>query len=185
MRKFLESLDVHFNAEIFPVNFNDSAAAADFINSWVKDMTKDKIKDLIERGSINDLTRLILVNAIYFKGAWESPFNAKQTKKEQFFVSNNKIVMVDMMEKVKQFDFAELDIFHSKMAELPYKGDKIAIQIVLPNEKNGLAALETKMSEEDVSKMFKQKKRSTKLWVKMPKFKISMEAELSEILKNM
>ena len=148
-------------------------------------MTKDKIKDLIERGSINDLTRLILVNAIYFKGAWESPFNAKQTKKEQFFVSNNKIVMVDMMEKVKQFDFAELDIFQSKMAELPYKGDKIVIQIVLPNEKNGLAALETKMSEEDVSKMFKQKKRSTKLWVKMPKFKISQEAELSENLKNM
>merc|ERR1712112_412221 len=93
--------------------------------------------------------------------------------------------MGDMMKIKEDFDFAELDSFQSKMVELPYKGDRIVMQIVLPNEKTGLAVLESKMSEGDISKMFEEKKRNTKLLVKMPKFKISQEAELSENLKNM
>merc|ERR1711862_45612 len=171
--------------DISSVNFVDNVAAAKNINSWVKDMTKDKIKDLIDADSINDLTRLILVNAVYFKGDWESKFDVKHTQKEQFFVSNNKNVNADMMKIKEDFDFAELDSFQSKMVELPYKGDRIVMQIVLPNEKTGLALLESKMSEGDISKMFEEKKRNTKLLVKMPKFKISQEAELSENLKNM
>merc|ERR1712227_1056139 len=153
--KFKESLHLNFHADISPVNFGDNVAAAKNINSWVKDMTKEKIKDLIDPDSINDLTRLILVNAVYFKGDWESKFDVKHTQKEQFFVSNNKNVNADMM------------------------------KIVLPNEKTGLAVLESKMSDGDISKMFEEKKRNTKLLVKMPKFKISQEAELSENLKNM
>jgi len=185
LAKFKESLHLNFHADISPVNFGDNVAAAKNINSWVKDMTKDKIKDLIDADSINDLTRLILVNAVYFKGDWESKFDVKHTQKEQFFVSNNKNVNADMMKIKEDFDFAELDSFQSKMVELPYKGDRIVMQIVLPNEKTGLAVLESKMSEGDISKMFEEKKRNTKLLVKMPKFKISQEAELSENLKNM
>merc|ERR1712025_198526 len=185
LAKFKESLHLNFHADISPVNFGDNVAAAKNINSWVKDMTKDKIKDLIDPDSINDLTRLILVNAVYFKGDWESKFDVKHTQKEQFFVSINKNVNADMMKIKEDFDFAELDSFQSKMVELPYKGDRIVMQIVLPNEKTGLAVLESKMSEGDISKMFEEKKRNTKLLVKMPKFKISQEAELSENLKNM
>merc|ERR1712025_901092 len=101
----------------------------------------------------------------------------KHTQKEKFFVSSNKNVNADMMKIKEDFDFAELDSFQSKMVELPYKGDRIVMQIALPNEKTGLAVLESKMSEGDISKMFEEKKRNTKLLVKMPKFKISQEAE--------
>jgi len=182
---FKESLHLNFHADISPVDFGDNVAAAKNINSWVKDMTKEKIEDLIDKDSINALTRLILVNAVYFKGDWETKFNAKHTKKDEFFVSNNKNVNADMMKIEESFDFAELDGIQSKMVELPYKGDRIVMQILLPNEKTGLAAVETKMSEVDINKMFEENKRETKLLVKMPKFKSSYESELSEGLKKM
>ncbi|KAI5645184.1 trypsin inhibitor like cysteine rich domain-containing protein [Phthorimaea operculella] len=86
-----------FNATPENVNCRDSAGTANKINKWVEANTNNRIKDLISPDVINDLTRLILVNAIYFKGTWKKQFNVNDTKEQDFYTYDKRIVPVQMM----------------------------------------------------------------------------------------
>lgn len=87
-----------FSSEAQSVNFGDSKPTADTINKWVEDQTNNKIQNLIAADSLNSDTRLVLVNAIYFKGIWEHQFDTSRTLKgADFWISEEKSVPVDMM----------------------------------------------------------------------------------------
>merc|ERR1712106_750372 len=105
-------------------DFGDSHAAARMINNWVEKMTRDKIKHLIKADMLNSLTRLVLVNAIYFKGDWASKFDAKKTADEDFHLDDGSTKKVPMMRQTKKFQFAILDELSASMLELPYTGDR-------------------------------------------------------------
>ena len=99
------------------------------INAWVEKETKDKIKDLIPKGEITDLTRLVLTNAIYFKAAWQTPFEPKQTQPGKFRLGNGKTVEVPMMAGKSMAGFVSHDTF--SLLQLTYEGGQQSMVILL------------------------------------------------------
>ena len=199
LRDFQEILRKSFHSDIMIMDFGDSEAAADTINNWVEDRTRNKIKDLIQPDMINEDTSLVLVNAIYFKSNWAKKFDRTEPMKFHVGPSSNidpffsiPIVEVPMMRKTDNVFYASLDTLNSTMIELPYKGDRIVMQVLLPNTKNiyGLEELEDKLKDVDIHELFEKEKVKTEVIIGLPKFKqeitIKLKKELSKLgLKNM
>jgi len=117
--------------------FNTANFAADpegsrqKINRWVENNTAGKIKDLLQRGDINSLTRLVLTNAVYFKGDWVEKFDPQNTAKSPFYAESG-AVAVDMMHQTGSFGYAATDQW--QVLEMPYAGDKLTMVVLLPRK---------------------------------------------------
>jgi len=183
--EYQELLHRSFHASIQSVDFGDSHAAARMINNWVEKMTRDKIKHLIKADMLNALTRLVLVNAIYFKGDWASKFDPKMTKDQDFSVSPSITVKVPMMMQERKFNWAYLETLASSMVELPYKGDRIVMQVLLPGERHGLQDLENKLKSQNVQELFEKESYETKVNIQLPKFKLEKSIPLTEHLTTL
>lgn len=181
--EFLQTTKTHFFASPETTNFGDSEAARSQINSWVEDQTNKRIKDLIPSGVLNALTRLVLVNAVYFKGDWASQFNPKATKKSKFHVTDSKEVEVNMMHMEKEFKVNLIKDLNAMAMELPYKGDRLSMVILLPKEKFGLADMEKKLEGFDLHGLDMGRKH--KLQVSLPRFKLETSHDLVDALKNL
>ena len=96
-QSYIQSTKEYFLAEPVAMDFGKSEESRVAINEWVEEQTNNKIQELIAKGSITGLTKLVLVNAIYFKGDWDVKFNKNKTKKRDFHVSKEKTVQADMM----------------------------------------------------------------------------------------
>jgi len=94
--EFLALTRQQYGAEMQLVDFAQAAAASQEINHWVEHQTNDKIKDLIPPGSLNALTRLVLTNAVYFKGDWVQPFDKRNTREEDFAVSTQQKIKLPL-----------------------------------------------------------------------------------------
>ncbi len=173
----------HYGAGLEEVDFVGATEAARLkINGWVEEKTKDKIKDLIPNGVLNDLTRLVLTNAIYFKAPWMSPFDPKQTKPGDFHLANGKTVKAPMMQSHDRGSFAAFDSF--SMVQIPYEGHEQSMVVLLPKKSDGLGDLEKKLNAENLETWMK--KLSTHIVdLKMPKFKVTAEFKLNDVLKEM
>ncbi|HEX4639252.1 MAG TPA: serpin family protein [Chthoniobacterales bacterium] len=147
---------------------NPEAARA-HINKWVADQTRDKIRDLIPQGGIKELTRLVLANAIYFKAPWGSEFNAAMTKPKPFHIRGGAPVDVPMMEQQKPFRFAKGDGFTT--VAIPYSGSELQFVILMPDEVNGLAKLESGLSAEILKRCATFETQDVDL--ELPKFKFA------------
>ncbi len=115
------------------------------INEWVEEQTRDKIQNLMPAGSIDNMTRLVLANAIYFKGDWLHAFDKAKTTDKPFQTLENGSVDVPMMTmKPKRFGYFENEEF--QCLELPYEGEKVSMLVILPKEGTGAAHLEKSFS---------------------------------------
>ncbi len=154
------------------------------INNWVEDQTNDKIKDIIPLGMLTRDTRLVLTNAIYFKGKWVLQFDEKKTVEDDFHVTSVNNVKVQMMslsgEKAK-FDYAENDDL--QMIELPYQGDELSMTILLP-KKNDISVAENYLDAQKMSSLQEMKsERQVRLY--LPRFKFDTKYFMAEDLKEM
>ncbi|KAF2893506.1 hypothetical protein ILUMI_12666 [Ignelater luminosus] len=171
-----------FKAAIQNIDFEESVEAANEINKWVEDKTHEKIKNLISPDYLNELTRCVLVNAIYFRGNWSLPFDEKFTQKRPFYLNANNNIDTDMMLSYgNYYNYYESSELDAKFLELPYEGEDLSLHIVLPNERDGLAALEGKI--EDV--LIPPKYKSEEVNVGLPRFKIESFIEFKPILKTL
>src|SRR5205085_3024549 len=118
------------------------------INRWVEEQTRNKIKDLIQPGLLGPLTRLVLVNAIYFKGAWVEPFEKANTRPEDFHLADGKDISVPTMHQVEEFSYFDEGSF--QMVALPYEGGQQSMVIFLPKKANGLADFEKKLTAQNL-----------------------------------
>ena len=152
------------------------------INSFIEEQTNKKIKDLLPPGSLNPLTRLVLTNAIYFKGTWEWEFDKANTREEDFKITPTYVVKTPMMYmKPDKARFNYADLGDLQILELPYKGDEISMLILLPRE--NLGAIEPSLTPEKL-KEWKNKMQETKLdAIYLPKFEFSTKYSLNENLK--
>lgn len=172
------------------------------INDWVEKITQSKIKDLIKPDMLNSLTRLVLVNAIYFKGDWASKFDIKKTADEvglfhihniqlnqhilqDFHLDDGSTKKVPMMRQTKKFEFAILDELSASMLELPYTGDRLSLQLVLPRRGNNLAALEQKLRTADLQQLFDSNRGEEKVAVTLPRFKLEQTISLTDQLQQL
>jgi len=161
---------------------NNPQAAVDTVNNWVSLKTKEKIKDIISTKDIDDLTRLVIANAIYFKGKWEKPFDTKSTKISTFHVDNKNNVEVNTMRKKEKYNYMENDSL--KMLELYYKEKNLSMVIILPNEIDGLQDIEKNITSETLTNWMSQL-QSKKVTVEIPKFEIETSYHLKDNLKKM
>ncbi len=138
---YLKLVQSDYAAGFHRVNFKLSPETVRAtINSWVEKQTNDKIKDLIGPGALNPTTRLVLTNAIYFKGNWRDQFDKEATQKQEFHLSAAHSVMTPMMHRTGGYQYYDGETFQA--LELPYSGDEISMVVLLPKQTNGLAALE-------------------------------------------
>jgi serpin B len=136
------------------------------INQWVERQTAGKIQELLRSGDISPATRLVLTNAIYFKGEWETSFDIKQTRPAPFKVIPGNTVEVPMMVRTGQLPYTETDTLQA--VELPYAGKDLAMVLLLP--KDDLGSLEQYLSRQQVGILLTQM-QSTRLSLQLPRFK--------------
>ncbi|XP_048005080.1 antichymotrypsin-2-like isoform X2 [Leguminivora glycinivorella] len=174
-----------FDAALEPMDFSDGAAAAKVINDWVESKTNNKIKDLISKDSLNAMTRLVLVNAIYFKGNWKHQFKAHNTMDKPFYVKKDTTVDVPMMYMEEKFRYGESEKLNAQLLEMPYEGEEASMLIVLPKDVEGLDAVLKQLATEVDLVQEMQSMISTKVQVTIPKFKIETEIDLKELLPKL
>jgi serpin B len=145
----------------------DPEAARAHINKWVADQTRDKIRDLVPQGGIKELTRLVLANAIYLKAPWGTEFKEGLTTPKPFHVHGAAPINVPMMEQQKPFGYAKRDGFTA--VTVPYSGSELQFLILLPDEVNGLAKLESKLRADMLVQCAKLPAQDVDL--ELPKFK--------------
>ncbi len=141
------------------------------INQWVEEKTRDKIKDLLRPGDVRDNTRMVLANAIYFKGKWTEKFDKNHTKDAPFHLADRSTVPVQLMSNFSQneFNYAEGDRF--QLLEMLYQGNELSMVIVLPRTADGLPGFEKELTSEKLAGWMKQA-RVEKVYVALPRFKL-------------
>jgi serpin B len=167
---FLALVKQNFGAAFDLLDFvKNASGATQHINKWVADQTRDRIRDLIPSGALDETTRLVLANALYLKAPWADPFSEKATRPEPFHVHGSAPVDVPMMQKRdKHFGYAKREGYTA--VSLPYAGYDLQFLVLLPDDVNGLRALESQLTSEMLAKCAKLETREVDLH--LAKFKI-------------
>ncbi len=166
---FLSLVKQNYGAAFEPLDFvTNASGATQHINHWVADQTRDRIRDLIPANALNKMTRLVLANALYLKAPWADPFSEKATQPEPFHVHGGTPVDVPTMRKEAPFGFAKREGFIA--ASVPYVGNDLQFLVLLPDDVNGLHALESKLTEDMLAKCAKLETRE-EVDLHLPKFK--------------
>ena len=183
LKEFIDLNKTHYDAGLSRVDFKKQAEKArKTINEWVEKKTNQKIKNLIPAGTLDAMTRLVLTNAVYFKGDWASQFDPKDTEEADFYVSSEKKARADLMYKKADFKYAETE--NLQILELPYKGEDLSMVVLLPKKNCDIAMLEESLTTENLSKWLKTL-RSREVIVHLPKFKLTSHFELAGVLGKM
>lgn len=163
-----------------PLDFRKAAEAArKTINAWVEERTARRIKDLIPPNGVSDVTRLVITNAVYFKGEWETPFEADWTKPQPFTKADGAKVQAPLMDHTSWFEYA--DHADLQAVSLPYKGSGLSMLVLLPKRHGGLAALERQLSPEALA-AWTRGMGQQRVRVMLPKFKLETAFGASQVL---
>ena len=153
------------------------------INDWVSEQTRQKIRNLIQRSSIHDDTRLILTNAIYFKARWELLFTKHATHDASWYGPHS-TRPVPTMHRTTGYQYFENEEFQA--LDLPYLGQQLGMLVVLPRANNGLDALEAKWATQELFQRVTQELRHEQVVVvSLPRFKMETEFNLTSVLCDM
>lgn len=183
LREYTAVVDEYYHGEVKNVDFiKASDEGLKTINSWVEVNTHNKIKGLMSSGSIDADTRLLLTNAIYFKGTWAKEFDKNATREEQFRTNDGRTVQVPMMilEWLNKFNYTETD--NAQILEMPYKGNNISMLILLP--KDDLSSLEKTLSPGKIAE-WKNSLSEEKVEIHIPKFTINTRYPLAKNLGDL
>jgi serine protease inhibitor len=182
--EFLQETNDNYGAALQQVDFAKAEDARRTINGWIAQHTADKIKDLLEPGDVTPATRLVLTNAIYFKGDWLRPFKGEDTHNQPFHVTKTKDESVSMMHQTGQFLHFTDEEKTFQLLEMPYKDSELSMALLLPAQVDGLAQLEKKLDAELLAKWL-EKAEPTKVQLTLPKFTMRSRLPLADRLKAM
>ncbi|XP_015903753.1 intracellular coagulation inhibitor 2 isoform X2 [Parasteatoda tepidariorum] len=180
---FKKSLRDFFHALFVDVDFmNDSAAAVKKANDWIKTKTENKISHLLD--SLDSDTKLVILNAVYFRGFWLHAFKEKSTFLQHFYNKglDDEPKLVEMMHLKEKFFYANDNSF--KALKLPYKGENLAMLLLLPNSRNGVDKLEQQITTEFLRHV-NETLCETEVKVALPKLHLEYSKSLKNALKNL
>lgn len=133
LNSYLDTLMVHYGASLYMMDYvNQTEASRQTINTWVEEKTHNRIQELIKKGDITDLTRVVLTNAVYFKAKWADEFSENATIEDTFTLSNSTTVTTSMMQKTANFNYYEDDSI--QLIKLPYLQNHTSMILMLPKE---------------------------------------------------
>jgi serine protease inhibitor len=181
---FLNLMKDDYEAGLNQVDFKGATEAARLtINRWVEQKTQDKITDLLQPGAVQSNTRLVLTNAIYFKGNWQTQFDKAQTKSEDFHKSPEQTMTAPLMHREGGFNYFDGGTF--QVLDIPYKSNELSMIVFLPKEVGGLLSLEESLTAAKTQQWLHQLAPVSKVIVTLPKFKMTQEFELGRTLGTM
>ncbi|WP_227377427.1 serpin family protein [Haladaptatus halobius] len=179
---FLTTLTTYYDAGLNIYDFEENHdEATETINDWVAERTEGRITDLLPKGALGSLTRLVLTNAVYFRATWAEPFEKDRTEQRPFTALDGTTSRVPTMRQSESFPYATVD--GHQIIELPYVGDEVGMAVVLPEEGtfeefarsldvDRLAALVESMESRDGT-------------IALPRFTIESSFELPETLAKL
>lgn len=176
---FVQRLVKEFAVSVEKLDYGNAQKAADTINAWVAQATKDKIKDLVPPTALNSDTRLVLANAIYFRSNWKRKFDPSQTSEAPFTSISGSKAQVKLMNATDKYAYAAFDGF--RVIELPYAGDRLAMMIALPDSAAQLGRVEKSLDWNAWAK----KLSTTKVVLSLPRFKMTKDASLVDPLRKL
>ncbi|XP_075899223.1 leukocyte elastase inhibitor-like [Nelusetta ayraudi] len=191
LKNFLDATRKHYSAELESVDFIKKLEAAVLkINTWVEEQTQGKIKELITKDVVDDSTKLVLVNAIYFKGKWQEQFKEEDTAEAPFRTNKNDSKQVKMMRQKTKFPLAFHPDLNLQILELPYQGSDLSMIIMLPKEieddTTGLEKLEKALTYETFEEWTRPDMFiKTEVKVSLPRFSLTETYKLKEVLISM
>ena len=205
-QQFVDTVQSAYGAAAFSTDFQRfPEEARQRINHWVEQHTRERIRDLFPQGIISSDTRLVLANAVYFKGNWAEPFDKQRTQEAAFTRQDGTQTQVRLMTNQHEFRYAELFPDGTRndavlvpgsdytlrpnpqgfqVIELPYRGRTLAMVILLPKQLNGLPALEQQLTSDTLSTWLATL-QTQKANVFLPKYHLEMTYELSRTLSRM
>ncbi len=173
----------NFGAGLETVDFSGhTEEARQAINAWVAAQTRNKILDLLKAGTIDSSTKLVLTNAIYFKGQWNKTFNKNGTAQAPFHVSADEKADVPLM--FQRGHFACSAVEGMQILELPYVDRRLAMTILLSEKVDGLAAIEQQLSPENLDRWL-SKLESQEAKVHFPRFRMTNDFSLGPVLRSL
>lgn len=182
-KDYLESVRVNYHGDIKQADFMHAPEAArKTINSWVEEQTKNKIMDLFSPDMIASDTKLVIANAIYFKGLWEFPFDKSETKEDAFTLLEGKEVKVPMMNHTGSFGYSELPDL--QLLEMWYKGGELAMVALLPSKQTRLQDFEQSLTAEKLDQWIGSL-RPRKVEVHFPKYQMTSAFQLTDKLEKL
>ena len=210
---FISVVEPNYGTVLFPVDFKKSPEPARLkINQWIAEQTNDRIRDLLPPLSVDSLTRLVIANAVYFKGDWAHPFESSQTRPEQFHQSNVRSIDVPMMHQWNGLS-ASYGAFQSNgdffptpreikfnlkdddpslypdsqgqtMLALDYQGRKIQMVFLVPQSADGILDLEKSLTHENLQRWIGLLEQRL-VNITIPKYNLKLSYELSKTLRSL
>jgi serpin B len=190
LNEYLDSVRTNYQGEVRNMDFkHEPDPARNTINKWVEEQTKDKIKDLLGQGAITPDTRLVLTNAIYFKGKWQSPFQKEVTKEDDFYLLDGAKIILPMMRQRSTFGYSEEDGL--QILEMSYKGpsaapldDDLSMVVLLSSRDKHFADFERSITVAKLNQWTRNLK-AQKVLVFLPRFKMTSAFELRPVLTRL
>nr|XP_026693180.1 serpin B6-like [Ciona intestinalis] len=184
-KDFLSKCKEFYETEIQALDFKGNPdASREAINAWAEKETSGKIKDLLPSGSIDSLVRLVLANAVYFKGSWLHKFKEQQTTMKDFHIRENKVEKVNMMFMKRKFRFNFDQSLGLQVVEIPYIGNKLSMVVFLPTERFALNKIENALTTEKLHGLLAGLWEET-LMLSLPRMKFEQDFDLGGVLKKM
>ena len=174
---FIQRVRDGYEAEVTTLDFSDPSAV-ETINGWVNDSTRGEIETLLQ--SIPPNVVLYLINAIYFQGGWQTPFERERTQEQPFTLASGETVTVPMMRRDGFFLYSQGENF--QLAALPYGDGRLQMNILLPSEEVALAEVLAGLDAE-TWRAWTAEMEEERLTVGLPRFAIEYKTELSEVLQ--
>uniref|UniRef100_A0A8D2CP49 Serpin B10 n=1 Tax=Sciurus vulgaris TaxID=55149 RepID=A0A8D2CP49_SCIVU len=185
--KYLEAMKMYFDAEPQSVNFvGASDQARKEINSWVESRTEGKILNLLPDDSVDSMTRMVLVNALYFKGIWEHQFQEQNTTEKPFRINKTASKPVQMMSMKEKFQIFQIENPQATGLQLYYKGRDLSLIVLLPDDDSGLKQLEKVVTYEKLKEWTSEDMMELyEVQLHLPKFKLEETYDLKSTLSRM
>ncbi|UCE02325.1 MAG: serpin family protein [Candidatus Latescibacterota bacterium] len=212
---FVEAIESFYETGgAFEVDFKSNPESAlQRINAWVAEQTNRRIGSILTPGTLDELTRLVLTNAIYFKGEWSEPFEERNTRQRDFLLADGDTTKTPMM-KAYALESGRYAAFEADgaffdtpdelpsdpkkaakiakypdengfaMLELPYKGERLAMVLMAPNRPDGLPDLERNLTSSKLKRWI-TRLRPRRVHVKVPKFKLETSYGMKQMLQQM
>lgn len=179
---YTKTIETYYGGKTTNLDFKaDTEGSRQTINSWVSSKTNSKIPELFAKGTLNEYTRMVLTNAVYFKGKWDSQFEKEATRQKDFTVQSGSKVKCSMMNKQSDLNYAETADYQA--IELPYEKNDLSMIVILPKA-GRMSAVENNLSTVKFSEI-KKSLNSELVDLSLPKFKFDTSYDMNETLSTM
>uniref|UniRef100_A0A8C8U9A1 Serpin domain-containing protein n=1 Tax=Peromyscus maniculatus bairdii TaxID=230844 RepID=A0A8C8U9A1_PERMB len=191
LQTFKESCLQFYHSELEQLSFVKAAEESrKHINTWVSEQTEGKIPELLSGDSVNSETRLVLVNALYFKGKWHQPFHEDCTIEMPFKINQVRNSVQRSVQKMMcqedTFNIAYVNEVQAQVLVIPYKGMELSLVVLLPDDGVDLSQVENNLTFEKLTSWTKPDfMRSTDVEVFLPKFKLQEDYDMESVFQRL